>query len=93
MDPVSGTFAGFSFSPILLSGSSGGIAVNSCSVLALYPRFLISACGVFSFVVSYAYFVLVFVLPSFIHAESVREFDLLACCFFFPLGFLRYLLL
>ena len=36
---------------------------------------------VFSFSVSYAYFFLcclVFVLPSFIHAESMREFDLLA---------------
>ena len=84
MDPLSGTFAGFGFSPILLSGSSGGIAVSSCSVLALCPRFLISAFGVFNFFVSYAYFVLcclVFVLPSFIHAESVHEFDLLACCY------------
>ena len=71
MDPMRGTFVGFGFSPILLSGSSG-IAVSSCSVLAVCPRFLISACGVFSFFVSYAYFVLrclVFVLPSFIHAE------------------------
>ena len=83
MDPVSGTFAGFGFSPILLSGSSG-IAVSSCSVLAVCPRFLISTCGVFSFFVSYAYFVLrclVFVLPSFIHTESVHEFALLACCY------------
>ena len=56
MDPVRGTFVGFGFSPILLSGSSG-IAVSSCSVLAVCPRFLISACGDFSFFVSYAYFV------------------------------------
>ena len=59
MDPVSGTFPGFGFFPISLSGSSCGVAaVSSCSVLALCPRFLISACGVFSFSVSYAYFVL-----------------------------------
>ena len=51
MDLVSGTFAGFDFSPVLLNGSSSGIAVSSCSVLALCPRFLISACGVFSFFV------------------------------------------
>ena len=72
------------FYPMLLSGSSG-IAVSSCSVLAVCLRFLISVCGVFSFFfVSYAYFVLrslVFVLPSFIHAESVHEFALLACCY------------
>ena len=71
------------FSPTLLSGSSG-IAVSSCSVLAVCPRFLISVCGVFSFFVSYAFFVLrclVFVLPSFIHPESVHEFALLACCY------------
>ena len=83
MDPVNGTFAGFRFSPILLRGSSG-IAV-SCNVqLSQYVRFLISACGVLSFFVSYAYFVLgcsVFVLPSFIHAESVYEFASLACCY------------
>ena len=48
MDPMRGTFVGFGFSPILLSGSSG-IAVSSCSVLALCPRFLISTCGVFNF--------------------------------------------
>ena len=38
----------------------------------------------FSFFVCYAYFVLcclVFVLSSFIHAESVHEFNLLACCY------------
>ena len=72
------------FSSILFSGSSSGIAVSPCSVLALCPRFLISACGAFSFFVLYAYFVLcclVFVLPSFIHVESVHEFDLLACCY------------
>ena len=71
------------FSPTLLSGSSG-IAVSSCSVLAVCPRFLISVCGVLSFFVSYAFFVLrclVFVLPSFIHPESVHEFALLACCY------------
>ena len=54
----------------------------SALVLAVCPRFLTSVCGVFSFFVSYAYFVLrclVFVLPSFIHAESVHEFALLAC--------------
>ena len=72
------------FSPTcsLLSGSSG-IAVSSCSVLAVCPQFPISVCGVFSFFVSYAFFVLrclVFVLPSFIHLESVHEFHLLACC-------------
>ena len=82
IDPVRRTFVGFDISPILFSGSSG-IAVSSCSVLAVCPRFLISACGVFSFFVSYAYFVLrclVFALPSFIHAQSVHEFALLACC-------------
>ena len=81
------------FSPTLLSGSSG-IAVSSCSVLAVCPRFLISVCWVFSFSVSYAYFVLrclLFVLPSFIHVESVHEFALLACSC--SLGFLRYVLL
>ena len=75
------------FSPILLSGSSG-IAV-SCNVqFSQYVRFLISACGVFSFFVSYAYFglhCLVFVLPSYIHAESVHEFALLAI----PVGFFK----
>ena len=83
IDPVRRTFVGFSISPILFSGSSG-IAVSSCSVLAVCPRFLISASGVFSFFVSYAYFVLrclVFVLPSLIHTESVHEFALLACCY------------
>ena len=40
------------FSPVLLSGSSG-IAV-SCNVqFPQYVQFLISACGVFSFFVSY----------------------------------------
>ena len=71
------------FSPTLLSGSSG-IAVSSCSVLAVCPRFLISVCGVFSFFASYTFFVLrclVFVLPSFIHANSESEFVLLACCY------------
>ena len=47
MDPMRGTFVGFGFSPILLSGSSG-IAVSSCSVLAC-PRFLVSTCAVFNF--------------------------------------------
>ena len=73
------------FSPTLLSGSSG-IAVSSCSVLAVCPRFLISVCGVFSFSVSYAYFVLrclLFVLPSFIHTDSVCCY----CLLLFPLGF------
>ena len=83
MDLMSGTFTGFGFSPILLSGSSG-IAV-SCNVqFSQYVRFLICACGVFSFFVSYAYFILrclLFLLPSFIHAESVHEFALLACCY------------
>ena len=48
---------------------------------------------VFSFLVSYAYFVLrylVFALPivlvKFIHAESVHEFALLACI---PVGFFK----
>ena len=75
-----------------MSGSSG-IAVSSCSVLAVCPRFLISACGDFSFFVSYAYFVLrylVFALPivlvKFIQAESVHEFALLA---FIPVGFFK----
>ena len=79
IDPMRRTFVGFSISPILC-----GIAVSSYSVLAVCPRFLISACGVFSFFVSYAYFVLrclVFALPSFIHAQSVHEFALLACCY------------
>ena len=71
------------FSPFFLSGSRG-IAV-SCNVqFSQYVRFVISACGVFSFLVSYTYFglhCLVFVLPSFIHAESVHEFALLACCY------------
>jgi len=71
------------FSPTFsLLSSSSGIAVSSCSVLAVCPRFLISLCGVFSFFVSYAFFVLrclVFVLPSFIHLESVHEFAFLAC--------------
>ena len=63
-----------------------------------YVWFLISACGVFSFFVSYAYFVprcLVFVLPSFIHAESVHEFALLARCYshWFFLGTCYYKLL
>ena len=83
IDPVRRKFVGFDISPILFSGSSG-IAVSSCSVLAVCPLFLISACGVFSFFVSYAYFVLrclVFALPSFIHAQSVHEFALLACCY------------
>ena len=56
----------------------------SALVLAVCPRFLTSVCGVFSFFVSYTYFALrclVFVLPSFIHAESVHEFALLACCY------------
>ena len=56
----------------------------SSLVLAVCPRFLTSVCRVFSFFVSYAYFAprcLVFVLPSFIHAESVHEFALLACCY------------
>ena len=73
------TFVGFGISPILC-----GIAVSSCSVLAVCHRFLISACGVFSFFVSYAYFVLrclVFAVPSFIHAQSGHEFALLACCY------------
>ena len=77
------------FSPTLLSGYSG-LAVSSCSVLAVCPRFLISECGVFSFFVSYAYFVircLVFVLPSFIHANSESEFAAI------PVEFLRYVLL
>ena len=81
------------FSPTLLSGSSG-IAVSSCSVLAVCP-FLTFVCGVFSFFVSYAYFVLrclVFVLPSFIHAESVHEFSLYYHAAI-PVGFLRYVLL
>ena len=83
------------FSATLLSGSSG-IAVSSCSVLAVCPRFLISVCGVFSFSVSYAYayFVLrclLFVLPSFIHTDSVNEFALLACCY--SCWVLRYVLL
>ena len=83
IDPVRRIFVGFGISPILFSGSSG-IAVSSCSVLPVCRRFLISACGVFSFFVSYAYFVLrclVFALPSFIHAQSVHEFALLACCY------------
>ena len=83
IDPVRRTFVGFGISPILFSGSSG-IAVSSWSVLAVCPRFLISACGVVSFFVPYAYFVLhclVFALPSFIHAQSVHEFALLACCY------------
>ena len=83
IDPVRRTFVGFDISPILFS-CSRGIAVSSCSVLAVCPRFLISACGVFSFFVSYAYFVLrclVFALPSFIHVQSVHEFALLACCY------------
>ena len=97
LDPVSGTFAGFRFSPILLRGSSG-IAV-SCNVqFSQYVRFHISTCGVFSFFVSYAYFVpgcSVFVLPSFIHAESVYEFASLACCYsrWFFLGMCYYKLL
>ena len=77
------------FSPTLLSGSSG-IAVSSCSVLAVCPRFLISACGVFSFFVSYAYFVLrclVFVLPSFIHADRVSTWICFTSMLLFPLGF------
>ena len=96
MDPVRRAFVGFGISPILFSGSSG-IAVSSWSVLAVCPRFLISACGVVSFFVPYAYFVLrclVFALPiaSFIHAQSVHEFALLACCF--PRWvFLRFVLL
>ena len=80
-DPVRRAFVGFGISTILFSGSSG-IGVSSCSVLSVCPRFLISACGVFSSFVSYAYFdlrCLVFALPSFIHAQSVHEFVLLAC--------------
>ena len=80
-DPVRRAFVGFGISTILFSGSSG-IGVSSCSVLSVCPRFLISAFGVFSFFVSYAYFdlrCLVFALPSFIHAQSVHEFALLAC--------------
>ena len=79
MDPVSGTFAGFS--PILLSGSSCEIAVSCCSVLGLSAVSYFRMRG-FQFFRLYAYFVLyclVFVLPSFIHAESLHEFDLLAC--------------
>ena len=72
------------FSPTLLSGSSG-IAVSSCSVLAVFPRFLISVCGVFSlifrFICLFCPTLFVFVLPSFMHAESVHEFALLACCY------------
>ena len=36
MDPVSGTFVGFGFSPVLLSSSSG-IAVSCFSVLTVCP--------------------------------------------------------
>ena len=87
IDPVRRAFVGFGISPILC-----GIAVSSCSVVAVCPRFLICACGVFSFFVSYAYFVLrclVFALPSFIHAQSVHEFALLACCYSHCIGFFK----
>ena len=48
MDLMSGTFTGFGFSPILLSGSSG--IAGGCNVqFSQYVRFLISACGVFNF--------------------------------------------
>ena len=95
MDPVRGTFVGFGFSPILLSGSSG-IAVSSCSVLAICPRFLISACGVFSFFVSYAYFVLrylVFALPIVLVLFMQSQYMNLLYLHAFPLGFLRHVLL
>ena len=95
MDPVRGTFDGFGFSPILLSGSSG-IAVSSCSVLAVCPRFLISACGDFSFFVSYAYFVLrylVFALPIVLVLFMQSQYMNLLYLHAFPLGFLRYVLL
>ena len=94
MDPVSGTFAGFGFSSILLSALAGQQSV--VVQFSQYVRFLISPCGVFSFFVSYAYFLLrclVFVPPSFIHAESVHEFALLACCYSRWVNFLRYALL
>ena len=72
--------------------SLASVFLQSQSVVMFSSRSM-SACGVFSFFVSYAYFVLrclVFVLPSFIrHAESVHEFAMLL----FPLGFLRYVLL
>ena len=86
MDPVSGTFAGFGFSLILLSGS-GGIAVQFLFTLfssRSMSGFLFPHAGFSVFFVSYAYFglrCLVFVPPSFIHAESVHEFALLACCY------------
>ena len=84
IDPVRRKFVAFGISPILFSGSSG-IVVSSCSVLAVRPRFLISACGfsVFSFHMPILIVprCLVFVLPSFIHAQSVHEFALLACCY------------
>ena len=95
MDPVRGTFVGFGFSPILLSGSSG-IAVSSCSVLAICPRFLISSCGVFSFFVSYAYFVLrylVFALPIVLVLFMQSQCMNLLYLHTFPLGFLRRVLL
>ena len=81
IDPVRRTFVGFGTSPILC-----GITVSSCPVLAVCPRFLtvFAHAGVFSFFISYACFVLrclVFALPSFIHAQSVHEFALLACCY------------
>ena len=77
------------FSPTLLSGSSG-IAVSSCSVLAVYPRFLISVCGVFSFFVSYAYFVLrtLFSLrASYFYSYRVSTWICFPSLLLFPLGF------
>ena len=60
-----------------LIGRSSRTAVSCCSVLAVCPTL---SC-------------LVFVPPSFIHAESVHEFALLACCYFRWVNFLRYALL
>ena len=68
------------FCPTLLSGSSG-IAVSSSRSMSSVSYFRMRG---FQFSFSYAYFVLrclIFVLPSFIHAESVHEFALLACCY------------
>ena len=79
MDPVSGTFAGFS----LLQFYWAALAVG-CSQF-LFIQFLHYVRG---FLFPHAYFVpccLVFVLPSFIHAESVHAAILG--------GFLRYFLL
>ena len=74
---------------------SSGTAISCCSVLVVCPVSYFHMRG-FQFFRFIRYFVLrclVLVPPSFIHAESVHEFALLACCYSRWVNFLRYALL